>query len=166
MKRLILLLILLTTTLLGQTTTQKGVDLIKYFEGFRSKAYLCPASVWTIGYGSTEGVRKGMVITREEGELLLRKDMIRFEKYVQRTPRRVLKWHQFDALVAFSFNLGYRLKGNLLEGVNSGNNKQVVYEMSKFNRARINGTLQILPGLVKRRKAEGILYKDGVLKLK
>ena len=48
--------------------SQKGIDLIKKYEGLRLEAYLCPAGVWTIGYGHTAGVGKGMKITAEQAE--------------------------------------------------------------------------------------------------
>ncbi len=50
---------------------QAGLNVIKEFEGLRLEAYLCPAQVWTIGYGTTRGVKPGMVITQEKADALL-----------------------------------------------------------------------------------------------
>ncbi|MHB8871786.1 MAG: lysozyme [Candidatus Doudnabacteria bacterium] len=165
MKKVFLLILLfcaiVTTVTAQQKTTQVGVDIIKYFEGFRAKAYLCPASVLTIGFGSTGSrVKPGMVITEHEAELLLIQDLGRFEKYVDRTAERLLKWHEFDALVSFSFNVGYRLKDELKFAVNTGNTKVVVYKLMLYNKAKIKGVYQILPGLTKRRTAESSVYSN------
>ena len=51
--------------------SQEGISLIKKFEGCELESYKCAAGVWTIGYGSTHGVSKGMVITHERAEMLL-----------------------------------------------------------------------------------------------
>ena len=55
--------------------SQACVDLVKEFEGFRSEAYLCPAGVWTVGYGTTENVHPGDVVNRQEAEELLMNDL-------------------------------------------------------------------------------------------
>ena len=56
--------------------SQNGINLIKKYEGLRLEAYLCPAGVWTIGYGHTAGVRKGMRVTAEQAEEYLKKERI------------------------------------------------------------------------------------------
>ena len=53
------------------TISQEGIDLIKEFEGCKLEAYKCPAGVWTIGYGTTKGVKEGMKITQLKAEKLL-----------------------------------------------------------------------------------------------
>lgn len=160
MKRLfwIILFILLAGSVAAQNkTTQVGINLIKYFEGFKPVAYLCPAKVWTYGFGETEGVRPGMTITRARAELLLKtKSVVRFESHVNNAIQRLLKWYEFDALVSFSYNVGYRIKGQLRDAINLGNTKQAVVQLQSFCRA--NGI--ILSGLVKRRKAESALYQN------
>lgn len=167
MKKIFLpILFFCAVTIAQQKTTQVGVDIIKYFEGFRAKSYLCPASVWTVGFGSTgTHVKPGMIITEYEAERLLIQDLGRFEKYVNRTAQRLLKWHEFDALVSFSFNVGYRLKDELKFAVNTGNTKVVVYKLMLYNKAKVKGTYQILPGLTKRRTAESSLYSNPKVKL-
>ncbi len=162
MKKILLLILFFFVPIAAQQkTTQVGIDLIKYFEGFRSRAYLCPANVLTIGYGSTGShVSRGMIITKYEAERLLIKDLKRFENYVDRIIERQLKWHEFDALVSFSFNLGFRIKDEFLSAINIGNTKMVVYKLKQYNRARVNGILLVLPGLVKRREAESFVYSN------
>ena len=65
-------------------TSQRGIDLIKSFEGLRLSAYRCPADIPTIGYGTTSGVKMGDTITKERAEELLREDVRRFEDQVLR----------------------------------------------------------------------------------
>lgn len=87
---------------------EAGLNLVKEFEGLRLKPYYCAANVLTIGYGSTGShVRPGMVITREEADSLLRKDIERFERMVERELSHVhLNSNQFSALVSLCFNCG------------------------------------------------------------
>ncbi|MGK7948258.1 MAG: hypothetical protein AB4368_05495 [Xenococcaceae cyanobacterium] len=49
---------------------------------FRSNAYLCPANVWTIGYGHTATAKPGMCVNHEQAEMLLKSDLTRFESAV------------------------------------------------------------------------------------
>ena len=70
-------------------TSQKGINLIKEFEGCRLKAYKCPAGVWTIGYGHTSNVKPNQSITREEAERLLREDLRMYEHHVENTVKEV-----------------------------------------------------------------------------
>ena len=88
-------------------TSQKGIDLIKNFEGCRLDAYKCPAGVWTIGYGHTGNVHKGMAITQEAAEAFLREDLVKFELKVGKYDS-AYHWNQneFDALVSFAYNIG------------------------------------------------------------
>lgn len=89
--------------------TPAGLEHLKRHEGLRLTAYLCPAGVWTIGYGHTAGVKRGDTITEAEAERLLVQDVAVAEKDARRlvpnfdsiSPRRQ------DALVNMAFNLGY-----------------------------------------------------------
>ncbi|MEE3439617.1 lysozyme, partial [Ruminococcus sp.] len=59
---------------------EEGLSLIKSFEGLRLKSYKCPSGIWTVGYGHTgKDVKPGMVITEEQAEELLKKDIELFE---------------------------------------------------------------------------------------
>lgn len=87
--------------------SQKGMDLIKRFEGCKLTAYKCPAGLWTIGYGHTGNVREGQVITQDYAETLLRQDLITYELKVSRyEPKYTWRQHEFDALVSFAYNIG------------------------------------------------------------
>lgn len=138
---------------------KEGLALIKSFEGLRLKSYLCPANVWTIGYGSTgPHVRQGMVISEKQAEELLLKDIARFERAVTEMAAAPTQ-NQFDALVSFAFNIGTgALKSStLLKKHNGGRYKEAADQFLRWNRA--GGT--ILPGLTRRRTAERKLYLSG-----
>lgn len=140
--------------------SQLGINLIKRYEGFSSKAYLCPAGVWTIGYGHTKSAdllrAKGLEISEEEGEELLKHDIKIFERAVRRLVKVDLTQNQFDALVSFTFNLGAGnlKKSTLLRKLNTGDYEGAAEEFPKWVRA--NG--RILGGLVTRRKEERALF--------
>ncbi len=88
-------------------TSRSGVDLIKSFEGLRTTSYLDSVGVPTIGYGHTgPDVKLGQKIDHQVAEIVLRKDLIRFEEAVEKLVKIELNQHQFDALVSFTFNVG------------------------------------------------------------
>ena len=92
------------------TTSKKGIDLIKLFEGFREKAYKAVKTeeYYTIGYGHYGAdIKRGQTITAAQGEQLLTNDLKKFESKVDKY-NNVYKFNQneFDALVSFAFNIG------------------------------------------------------------
>ncbi|WP_299988759.1 lysozyme [uncultured Pontibacter sp.] len=135
-----------------------GLQLVKECEGLRLKAYVCPAGVWTIGYGSTLGVRAGMEITREEAEALLIRDLKIFEDGVTKLTKTVkLNSNQFSALVSFAFNLGLTaLKNSTLMKRVLANpfDKDIENQLKRW----VYAGGKILPGLIKRRDLESKLY--------
>jgi lysozyme len=139
--------------------SQEGLALIKKFEGCRLKAYRCSANVLTIGYGHTGGVKEDDTISQPEADELLENDIAKFEEYVSDNVIVELKQYQFDALVAWTFNLGV---GNLrsstmLKKLNEyGDYDSVPSEMKRWNKA--GG--KTLDGLIRRRKAEGLLFEN------
>lgn len=138
-------------------TSQKGIDLIKNFEGLELKSYKDSVGVLTIGYGSTgQHVSPDMIITKEQAEQLLKKDLERFEKGVSDLVKVELNQSQFDALVSFSFNLGLgNLKSStLLKKLNASDYKGAADEILRWNRA--GG--KVLNGLTRRRIAERDLF--------
>ena len=92
------------------TTSKQGVDMIKIFEGFRSKAYkvVSTEKYYTIGYGHYgSDVKKGQTITDDQGEYLLINDLKKFEAKVNAYNNRYnFNQHEFDALVSFAYNVG------------------------------------------------------------
>ena len=139
--------------------SQAGLDLIKQFEGCRLTAYQCSAGVWTIGYGHTAGVHRGMKITQAQADAYLKQDVAKFEKYVNNASyvpfTSKLNQNQFDALVSFVFNLG---QGNLMKLCKGRTINQIPSAMQQYCKA--NG--KTLPGLQRRRKAEAALYNKKV----
>ena len=137
--------------------TKEGINLIKKFEGLRLEAYLCPAGVWTIGYGHTKGVKKGQVITQLEADNLLKEDLSSFEKGVTSLIKSNINQNQFDSLVSFAFNLGLaNLKSStLLKKVNANPNDITIVD--EFIRWIYAGG-KPLEGLKRRRQAEAYLY--------
>lgn len=132
-------------------------QLIKVFEGLNTKAYKCPAGVWTIGYGSTAGVQEGQVITKDQAEILLDQDLGEVAQQVEHALDGTrVNQNQFDALCSFTFNLGAGNleKSTLLKRVKAGDLKAAANEFLKWNRA--GG--QILDGLTRRRQAERRLF--------
>jgi lysozyme len=143
--------------------SQKGLDLIKGFEGFRSKPYLCPAGVPTIGYGSTyyaDGKKvtlQDQPISEKEAESLLLETVKTYERCVDSYCTDILSQNQFDALVSFAYNVGcMNLKiSTLLKKVNKNvNDPSIRTEFLKWKKS--NG--KVLYGLVVRREAEAALY--------
>ena len=138
--------------------SQEGLALIKKFEGCRLKAYRCSANVLTIGYGHTGGVKEDDTISQPEADELLKEDIAKFEEYVNDNVIVELKQYQFDALVAWTFNLG---PGNLREStmlkkLNDADYTSVPFEMRRWNKA--GG--KTLDGLIRRRQAEGLLFEN------
>ena len=137
-------------------TSNKGIELIKKHEGFRAKAYKCPADKWTIGYGHTLNVKSTDVITKEQGEYFLRQDVEHAEKEVNKHNLNINQ-NQFDALVSFVFNLGVGnfSRSTLLRRIKAYPNDITIRR--EFARWVYAGG-KILPGLVTRRKEEADLY--------
>jgi len=164
-------------------TGLKGIQLIKSFEtlhdgdltiiGLQPK--LCPAGVWTEGYGhaildSNGRQVKGMinkslaykqskVSNEKQAEKLLSADLFSIEKQIN-SLGLLLNQNQFDAIVSFTFNLGIGNLGSstLLKLIKKDpNDFMIAYELPKWRRA--NG--KILLGLERRRKSEASLYFTG-----
>lgn len=136
--------------------------IIKKHEGLRLRAYLCPAGVPTIGYGSTfyeDGtkVKMGDEISKERAERLLFQAVMKFETQVKSMLMQPLNNNQISALTSFVYNLGPGAlrRSTLLKKINANpNDPSIRDEFMKWNKA--GGV--VLPGLVARRKDESDLY--------
>lgn len=136
-----------------------GLSLIKTFEGCRLNAYKDPVGIWTIGYGSTgPEIKEGLKWTALQAEDRLRLDLSKFEKGVKSLAKVDLNENEFSALVCFSYNLGLNnlRVSHLMLKINSDlyQNSDIMKEFAKWNKA--GG--KVLPGLVARRNAEGLLF--------
>jgi lysozyme len=137
-------------------TSINGLNLIKNFEGLRRQAYKCPAGIWTIGYGHTTDVNVGDVITEMQAISLLSQDVAESERAVNQYVHVPLTQNQFDALVSFVFNLGvgdFR-SSTLLKKINAGDDDGAAQEFGRW--IHVDG--KTLPGLVRRREAERVLF--------
>lgn len=142
-------------------TSEKGIALIKQFEGCKLTAYQDSVGVWTIGYGWTQPVdgkpiRAGMTIKQETAERLLKTGLISYESDVSRLVKVGLTQGQFDALVSFTYNLGARSlsTSTLLRKLNAGDYAAAADEFLRWNKA--GG--KALNGLTRRREAERALF--------
>ncbi|UGV23816.1 endolysin [Hafnia phage Pocitis76] len=141
--------------------SENGINLIKKFEGCRLTAYQDSVGVWTIGYGWTQPVDgkpvgKGMTITQQKADDLLKQGVIQYEAGVHGLVTVQLNQNQYDALVDFAYNLGVNaLKGStLLKKLNTGDYAGAANEFTKWNKA---GGKE-LAGLTRRREAEKSLF--------
>ncbi|MDU5349146.1 MAG: lysozyme [Enterobacter sichuanensis] len=142
-------------------TSEKGIALIKQFEGCKLTAYQDSVGVWTIGYGWTQPVdgkpiRAGMTIKQETAERLLKTGLVSYESDVSRLVKVGLTQGQFDALVSFTYNLGARSlsTSTLLRKLNTGDYAGAADEFLRWNKA--GG--KVLNGLTRRREAERALF--------
>ena len=136
--------------------SQKCVDLINHFEVFEDTAYLCPANVWTIGYGRTRNVKEGDRITEPQAERDLLEELEEFKHQVLNSVKVELTQNELDALTSWTYNLGV---GNLnsstlLKKLNAGDKNSVPSEMIRWNKA----AGKVLAGLTRRREAEAKLW--------
>jgi lysozyme len=142
------------------TSSPAAIDLIKQFESLRLDAYLCPAGVWTIGWGHTEGVREGLRITEDLAEEFLRRDVGVVDQGLVKVIHAPLTQGQHDALASLCFNLvggALRLPAiapRLVAKINEGDYASAADELLDIDRA--NGI--VLPGLQRRRIAERALF--------
>ena len=131
-------------------------DFVAGWEGFRPTAYRCPAGVWTIGYGSTAGVKPGDVISRAEALDRLMTHLEGDAGAVDRLVTSDLEPHERDALIALTYNIGRGALAHstLLRVLNGGDKAGAAAQLLRWTRA--GGTLS--PGLMKRRAAERRLF--------
>ena len=136
--------------------SQECIDLVKFFEGFEPKAYLCPANVWTIGYGRTKNVKEGDELTEPQAERDLFEELDEFAEQVLNTVKVDLEQNELDALTSWTYNLGVGnlQSSTLLKKLNSGDKNSVPSEMVRWNKA----AGKVLAGLTRRREAEAKLW--------
>jgi lysozyme len=148
--------------------SQEGLALIKKFEGCptdndgNAVSYRCAANKKTIGYGSLKmidgsPVQDDMKITMQEAEDLLEHEMNEYEGYINDMVKVDLKQNEFDALVAWVFNLGPSNfnSSTLLQKLNNKDWGDIPNQIKRWNKA--GG--QVLQGLIRRREAEALLFE-------
>jgi len=137
--------------------SEEGISLIKKFEGCELEAYQDAVGVWTIGYGHTKNVQEGQVIKQEEAESMLLHELLEYCDHVEKAVEVDLTQHQFDALVSWTYNLGPTNlnRSTMLKVVNANNMGEVPIQIKRWNKA--GG--KVLDGLVRRRKAEALMFE-------
>jgi len=136
------------------TAREVLISLIKRFEGLRLKAYLCPAGVWTVGFGSTgKDVDKNTVWTHEKATERMNKDATMYLSATKKLCPKIEN-EALGAIADFSYNLGAtRLAGSTLRRrINEGDFYRARKELMRW----VRGGGRILPGLVLRRKEEAM----------
>ena len=139
----------------------RGIILIKSFEGLRLNAYPDPGTggaPWTIGYGHTgPDVYRGLKITEAQAEALLRQDLARFGRGVDRLVEGVFtSQSQFNAMVSLAFNIGLGAfqRSSVLRHHRAGNKLRAAASFLLW----VKAAGRTLPGLVRRRNAERQMY--------
>ena len=143
-------------------TNEKGLEIIKRYEGFMSNAYKCPAGKWTIGFGHASGVKKGDFISRADAETLLKNDLVKYEKMVSDIDKKGhynFNENEFSALVSFAYNVG---NVKAVTGNGERSRTAITVAMLKYRCATVNGKKTVLAGLEKRRKEEVALFETPV----
>jgi len=155
--------------------SEKGINCLKLWEGFKTKAYKDTAGFLTIGVGhlitNTEKANNyikiddktidfNCVITENEVEMLLRQDLKGFVSAINKLVKVKLFQNQFDALTSFCFNVG---QGNfkdstLLKLLNEGKYEEVPTQLRKWNKA--GG--KVVQGLINRRENEILLWNGKI----
>ena len=143
--------------------SEKGLEIIKKYEGFRNHVYVCPSGIPTIGYGITfygDGTRVKLTdkpITKVEAERLLKKVVAHFERGVNDLVKKPLTQNQFDAMVSFAYNLGLGAlrSSTLLKKVNRNPDDMTIDV--EFKKWVLSNGIE-LKGLRKRRNSEAYLY--------
>jgi lysozyme len=140
-------------------------DLIKKYESFSADAYLCPAGVWTIGWGTTRypdghPVRKGDRCTGEQAQNWLELDIEKAEATVNGMVHQPINQPMFDALTSFVYNVGISAfaRSTLLDKINEGDWNGAVDEFDRW----IKGGGRTLRGLERRRDDEQAMFNRGI----
>jgi lysozyme len=134
-----------------------GIALTKSFEGLRLTAYEDSTGIWTVGYGHTgPAILAGMTISDADAEALLRADLTDAVACVNRAVTAEILQNQFDAMVDFCFNAGRGnfLQSTLLRKVNFEDFTGAAVQFGLW----VHGGGEVIPGLVRRRKAEAALF--------
>ena len=129
-------------------------------EGCRLKAYRCPAGVPTLARGRTRGVKMGDTCTQEQADAWFVEDLTEFTDGVQRALKRDASENELGALVSLAYNIGLAgfARSTVLKKHNEGDRQSAARAFGLWNKARINGVLQVVDGLTSRRAREAALY--------
>jgi lysozyme len=140
-----------------RSISDDGLTVLKHYEGCRLRAYRDSVGVWTIGYGDTENVTEGLVITQQEAEDRLERRLDRdFEPGVRAAITAPMRQEQFDAMVCLAYNIGVGAFSNstLVKLFNAGDIQLAADQFLRWDKAGGKS----LKGLRRRRAAERALF--------
>lgn len=139
----------------------QAVDIVKRFEGFRPKAYLCPAGVWTVGYGTTSAagvaeVHAQTTVSEPEAELWLILTLSKFAKKIRPLIRCLMTSNEWAAMLSLAYNIGVNAfrRSSVLRHFNAGEKTRAADAFLLWKKAKG----KVLKGLVVRREAERDLF--------
>jgi lysozyme len=144
--------------------SNRGLNLIKEFEGLELEAYQDIVGIWTIGYGHTSmagppDVVPGMEITESEASEILRRDLKQYEQGVEKAVKVEITQNMFDALVSITYNIGVNgmKSSTFIKRINNKDFEGAAEAMKWWNKA--GG--RVVAGLKRRREAEAALFLEG-----
>ena len=166
-------------------TSAVGISMITRFEQYHDgdlnkiglQPKMCPAGIWTVGLGHAlvnqkngqwlrgtadyplvkEQYPQFLTLTKNEADVLLRVDLVKFEDKLNQSLRVQLQQHQFDALVSYTFNIGW--SETMMRLINANSPMKNIVDWWENHYITANGVK--MPGLIKRRKSEAHLYSTG-----
>jgi lysozyme len=150
---------------------QATVDLVKRWEGFKARAYICPAGVLTVGYGTTNragipGVQitRDTVVNKFQAEEWLRLGLEKFGADIRPHITAPINENEFGAFVSLAYNIGPKaFRGSsALRHFNAGDKAKAAAAIKLWNKATVDGKRVVLPGLVSRRNDEVALFQTPV----
>lgn len=143
-----------------------GLALIQESEGFRAAPVRLPDGNWVVGYGHVRVGEPGEAVNENEAASLLLIDIATYEAVVNAHVTARLTQSQFDALVSFAMSVGEEAfaASQVVRRVNNAEHVAAACALDAWRKAEINGALEVVDALVRRRAAEKALYlKDAAL---
>jgi lysozyme len=150
---------------------QATVALVAKWEGFKAKAYICPAGVLTVGYGTTNraglpgvNITRDTVVTEAQAMEWLRMGLDKFAAQIRPAITAPINENEFGAFVSLAYNIGpAAFRGSsALRHFNAGDKAKAAAAIKLWNKATVNGKRQVLRGLVNRREDEVALFQRPV----
>lgn len=138
----------------------RGLALIQELEGFQAEPKQLPTGGWVVGYSHVRATEPGEAVNENDAAALLSNDLSAFENLVNTLVTQPLTQTQFDALVSFAFSVGAEAFGRsqVLRRVNAGDYVSAACAMDAWRKTEVNGELEIVDALVRRRAAEKALF--------
>jgi lysozyme len=142
------------------TLSPTGLALVKKFEGFQAEPLKLAEGGWLVGYGHVRLSKPGRALTRPQASEMLALDLAAFERLVNAQVTAPIEQSQFDALVSFAFSVGEAafVQSQVLARVNQKHLVAAACALDAWRKAEIDGALETVPALVRRRAAEKALF--------